>query len=143
MKTLVVVIFAIVAAAIVLFVAMQPNDEQYAYLTGVNELLDRYQIYLEKTGLAIQNRLLPELAEQQAELETILSDWQELQPPPVLRSTHDLMIEALNDEKESLELVIEGIKNRDNAKIKRAIEISDEVAEKIKKVAENLKRLLQ
>lgn len=53
------------------------------------------------------------------------------------------MIEALNDEKESLELIIEGIKNRDSAKLVQAAKLSDSVAEKIKKVAEDLKKLLQ
>ena len=141
MKTAIVIFIALAATAYVFFIMMQPDDPQYTYLNGANKLLSEYQIYSEKMEQALKAKSLQELVVRKKELEAIADGWAKLQPTPTLRGAHDLMLEALSDDGKSLELVLEGIKNRDNTKIKKAIEISDQVAVKIKQATEEFKRL--
>lgn len=143
MKLIFFISIALIATAYAFFIATQPDDEQYTYLTSANELISKYQTYSEKVGEALKIKSSQELSLQKKELAAIVNSWGALKPTSDLRGTHELMTEALNDDLKSLELMIEGIKNRDNAKLKKAIEISDLVAEKVEKVKEELKRLLK
>lgn len=113
-----------------------------AYLKSAEKLLADFDSYQEKSQTALKNKSLTGVAESRKVLESITGQGKNLTPPPELKLANQLLLEALDYEKQSISLIEDGLRNRDSSKIIQAIALTDRVLESIDKSKAEMRRVM-